>query len=75
MKSKIKEIIICGKKVKLGDYVEVEYKGADGGGIKGKIVKFATIEFDGFLQAELENGWAFHDYDIIKKHIASNENI
>lgn len=68
MKGLAKEITICGKKIKLGDYVEVEFTtGArfKGGRIKGKITELWS---DGHLQARVESGWCFHDNDNILDH-------
>lgn len=68
-----KEAVICGQKVSLGDYVEVEYTTgtwSKGGQIKGKITELWTPELDGgHLQARVESGWCFHNHDriLVKK--------
>lgn len=68
MKGIAKELTICGKHIKLGDYVEVDYR--SGGGIRGEIVELWDGKEDDstFTQARVKNGWCFHDYDIITKH-------
>ncbi len=61
-----KETQLCGKIVKLGDYVEVDYE--SGGGIKGEIVELWGLKEDGHLQGRVKSGWCFHDNDTITKH-------
>jgi hypothetical protein len=70
MKGEAKEITICGKTIKLGDYVEVDYE--SGGGIRGRVTELWSPEIsNGHLQARVENGWCFHDYDRITIHRAA----
>ena len=67
-----KEVKICGKTLRLGDYVEVSYTISAGylpAEIKGKITELWSLEDDNFLQARVESGWCFHDHDKIVEHI------
>jgi len=68
MTEHLKEIHICGKDIHLNDYVVVEYttgKEFKGGTIRGKVIELWN---DRLLQARVESGWCFHDYDRIIEH-------
>jgi len=68
------EILMCGHDLRLGDYVQVEYR--NGGGIRGNIIEIWSPELDNHEQARLESGWCFHDYDTIVGHKpAAQENM
>lgn len=70
MIGKAKEIFICGKLIKLGDYVEVRYKNGDR--VRGEITGLWSPELsEGHLQARVKSGWCFHDTDTIIKHQAN----
>ncbi len=66
------EITICGKTVRLGDEMEVEYTTGErmkGGTIKGKVIELWSPELsEGRLQARLSCGWCFHNRDRIIAH-------
>lgn len=71
MSGTAKELMICEAKIKLGDYVEVEYTTGErmkGGRIKGKITELWSPELDGHYQARVESGWCFHDNDLLIEH-------
>lgn len=64
-------ILICGKEVSLGDYVKVEYATGErmkDCHIEGKLTKLWSPENDNHHQAQINNGWCFHDYDLILEH-------
>ncbi len=67
-----KELWICGKKIALGDYMEVEYTTGDrmkGGRIKGTVTELWNPEdHEGHRQARLSCGWCFHPGDKILVH-------
>ena len=69
------EIKICGKTIRLGDEMEVEYttgKKMKGGRIKGKVVELWSPELgEGHFQARLSCGWCFHNYDRIITHTSN----
>jgi hypothetical protein len=73
------EIMMCGERIHLGDYMEVEYTGGDrfeGGRIKGTVTElWSPNEEDGVLQARLSCGWCFHKGDrvLVHKQEADNE--
>ncbi len=73
MEGKSKTANICGKEIKLGDFVKVKYTSGNqfkGATIKGKIIELWTPEIDnGHLQARVSNGWCFHNNDEILEHI------
>ena len=65
------EIKICGRIIKLKDYVEVRYttgKRFKGGTIKGKITELWNYEKNNCLQGRVKSGWCFHDFDEILLH-------
>lgn len=72
---------ICGHNVEVGDYVEVEYttgKRLKGGILRGTITKLWDKEGDDYpiapgKQAQINDGWCFHDVDKILKHIPREE--
>lgn len=72
MKGKATEIRMCGKTIKLGDFMKVEYTTGErmkGGTIKGKVVELWSPELsNGHLQARLDCGWCFHNHDKILQH-------
>ena len=62
------EVEICGRTIRLGDYVVVEYTTGEqfrGGRIRGKVVELWDGEH---LQGRVESGWCFHDEDRILVH-------
>jgi len=68
------EIRMCGYDLRLGDYVQVEYR--SGGGIRGKIIEIWSPELNSHEQARVESGWCFHDHDtIVVYKPAAQENI
>ena len=77
MKGTSKECFICGRRVGLGDHVEVEYTTGEmmkGGRVKGVITEIWTPEKDGgYLQARVDSGWCFHDHDRILSHTVKNK--
>ena len=77
MKGTVNKVVICGKEIQLGDYVKVEYTTGiqfKGGTIKGKITELWDNTVGGNLQGRVENGWCFHDNDIIIEHIPKDSN-
>ena len=61
---------ICGREINVGDYVKVEYMTGvrmKGGTIKGTVTKLWD-DAGGLLQAQVDNGWCFHDCDKILEH-------
>ena len=69
MKGTATTMTICGKRVKLGDFVRVKYMDGDsmkGGTIQGKIVELWD---EGLIQGRVESGWCFHDKDNILQHV------
>lgn len=71
-KGKAQEVKICGRTISLGDYVKVRYTAGErfkGGTIEGKIIELWSHEKNNHLQARVESGWCFHDYDEILSHI------
>ena len=69
-KGMTKEVRMCGKTLRLGDYVEVQYTNSKMfSGIRGEIVELWSPENDEFLQTRVNSGWCFHEYDKIVKHI------
>ena len=67
MKGTAKEITICGKKIKLGDTVKVNY--SSGGSVGGEIIELWSPVEDGHYQARVKSGWCFHDNDEIVEHV------
>lgn len=68
MKGTAQQITICGRTVKLGDYLKVKYTtGHDmkGATIQGEVVELWSLELDKHLQGRLSCGWCFHDHDEI----------
>lgn len=65
-----KEVVICGRTVRLGDYLKVMYMidGYRGCCIEGTVTELWSPELDGLLQGRLACGWCFHDYDEIIDH-------
>ena len=76
--SELKEITICGKSIKLGDFVKVRYttgKNFKDGTVEGKTTKlWSPDNGDSHLQARVENGWCFHDDDEILEHKPQMDN-
>ena len=68
-----KQTQLCGKIVKLGDYVEVDCK--CGGSVKGEIIELWGLEEDDHLQGRVNSGWCFHDCDTITKHESVTEEV
>ena len=68
------ELEICGRIVRLGDYVKVKYtsKGRfEGARIKGHITQlFSLLHGDNCKQAQLDDGWCFHEGDKILEYEA-----
>lgn len=63
-----KEVFICGRTVKLGDYLKVEYTtghSMKGATIQGEVTELWSPELDDHLQGRLSCGWCFHDHDEI----------
>ena len=59
---------MCGRTLALGDWVRVCYKGG-GQWIEGKIIELWSPELDaGHLQARVESGWCFHDWDVVEQY-------
>lgn len=77
MKGLAKKVTICGKTIRLGDEMVVEYTGTgsmSGGRISGKVVELWSPELNkGHLQARLACGWCFHNRDKIISHITARE--
>lgn len=68
------ETQICGKIVKLGDYVRVRYTPGgrmEGETISGKVIELWSLKDDNHLQGRVESGWCFHDNDEILEHRSS----
>lgn len=66
--SELKELTICGKTLKLGDFVRVEYtKGRNfkGAQIWGTVTKLWPAPGP---QVQVNNGWCFHEGDLIVEH-------
>lgn len=69
MKGTAQSTVICGEVVKIGDWLKVKY--TEGGSmrgatIQGKVVEIWDPDIDGgHLQARLDCGWCFHDWDEI----------
>ena len=62
------EVMICGKKIRLGDHVKVRYKRGTwpyGGIIEGCITELWSPGLDHHLQARVNDGWCFHNCDEI----------
>ncbi|KKK84036.1 hypothetical protein LCGC14_2787380 [marine sediment metagenome] len=66
-KGTAKEIVICGRKIKLGDKLKVRYTGGrfQDDTIQGEVIELWENKEGSRLQARLSNGWCFHDNDII----------
>ena len=60
---------ICKHNIEIGDYVEVQY--TSGRKFKNAIIKGKIVELwdDNFKQAQLSNGWCFHNEDRILTYI------
>jgi len=67
---------ICGHDIEVGDYVKVKYTTGSmfkGSILTGKITKLWDAEGEKYprapcLQAQVNNGWCFHDHDIILEY-------
>ena len=72
MAEELTELEICGRIIRLGDYVKVEYtsgKRFKGGQIKGCVTRlYSLMHGDNRKQAQLESGWCFHEGDKIIEH-------
>ena len=66
-------IHICDHDVSVGDYVRVRYE--TGKRFKGAILKgrITRVWGDGLVQAQVENGWCFHDHDTILEHVPQED--
>ena len=77
MQGTAKEVTICGRLVKLGDYMEIEYtsgKETKGGRIKGEVIELWDAEnHNGHLQGRLSCGWCFHNGDCVITHKTFSE--
>lgn len=72
MKGKATTIFICGKQIKLGDYVKVECNAGTWSRhatVQGKITELWDKKQCGVHQARVDNGWCFHDEDKILEHL------
>jgi len=66
------ELRLAGKTLHLGDYVVVHYR-TGGGGVRGNITRLWSVEHgDTVDQAQVNNGWCFHDWDYIYEHREAN---
>ena len=72
MKGISKQISMCGRVIRLGDYIEVEYTTGDrmkGGILRGNVTELWSPETGAkHLQARINNGWCFHNHDRILVH-------
>ncbi len=69
-KGTAKEIVICRRRIKLGDKLKVRYTGEgrfQDATIQGEVIELWENKEGSRLQARLCNGWCFHDNDIILK--------
>ncbi len=69
-KGTAKEIVMCERRIKLGDKLKVRYTGEgrfQDATIEGEVIELWGKEEGSHLQARLSNGWCFHDNDIILK--------
>lgn len=64
-KGKTTSMTICGRRIKLDDWVRVHYTTGRQGWVEGKIVELWGPETDGHFQARVSSGWCFHDHDEI----------
>ena len=68
-------MLLCGKELKIGDYVEVEFSDMwDIDGVYGDkyIIKGKITEFQDELErAVVNDAWCFYDHDKILEHIKS----
>ena len=63
-----REIEMCGKTIRLGDHMKVEYSDHTGR-IEGKVTEIWTTETGSHLsQVRLSNGWCFHEGDQVVEH-------
>jgi hypothetical protein len=73
---RVKVMKICKTDINVGDHVEVKYttgKRFKGAILKGTVTKLWGLDDDnlphiGFKQGQIDNGWCFHDHDVILKH-------
>ena len=71
-----KETTICGKTVRLRDWVRVRYMTGErmrGGEVEGEVVELWDPELDHHHQARVSSGWCFHDCDRILVHRRGEE--
>ena len=71
-----REVEMCGKTLRIGDYVKVRYtKGtwSKGGTLQGVITELWSPKLDNHLQARVDDTWCFHDYDEILTHNAEGQ--
>jgi hypothetical protein len=72
MEGKAKEIFMCGRQLKLGDFVRVHYTTGRQGWVEGKITELWDKKSGAnCLQGRVESGWCFHDDDEIEEYRAS----
>lgn len=71
MEGTAQETQLCGKIIRLGDYVEVDYK--SGGSIKGSVIELWSLKENNHLQGRVKSGWCFHDCDTITRHTPFSE--
>ena len=64
------KMVLCGKELNVGDYVEVQYTTGNkysqlkGGVVTGNITKL----WEDAGQGQVNHGWCFHDHDKILEH-------
>ena len=65
------EIEMCGRTIRLGDKMVVEYSTgtwSKGGQIEGTVTELWAMDTDNHLQARLSCRWCFHDGDRVLHH-------
>ena len=65
MKGTATRTTICGREIKLGDWVRVHHTTGRRGWIEGEIIEIWDLTTDGHHQARVSSGWCFHDNDEI----------
>ena len=70
------EAQLCGRLVRLGDYVKVQYTSGRCGTVEGEVIELWSPEIGGHLQGRVSNfGWCFHDQDKILVHKRAGKEI
>jgi len=65
------EVKICGRTVRLGDYLKVKYTTgtwSKNGTIEGQVTELWSPELNDHHQGRLDHGWCFHNHDEILLH-------